>query len=102
VWALVPPVEVVFYPKDMMEIESRHLRADGSVWLGHMDRKNYETGPVTAADGRVTLPNLIPGATYRISQFSDMRVDFTVQSAKNTTVGDIVIQDPSKIVEIPK
>jgi RNA polymerase sigma factor (sigma-70 family) len=102
VWALVPPVEVVFYPKDMMEIQSRHLRADGSVWLGHMDRKNYETGPVTAADGRVTLPNLIPGATYRISQFSDMRVDFTVQSAKNTTVGDIVIQDPSKIVEIPK
>jgi RNA polymerase sigma factor (sigma-70 family) len=56
-----------------------------------IDPINYANGPVSDAQGRITFPALIPGATYRISQ---LRKDFTVKPAETLDLGDIVIEKP--------
>ena len=55
---------------------------------------------VTDADGRVTLPDLIPGTLYRISDFSpskgwQVRNDFTVKPGETLNLGDILIEKPA-------
>jgi RNA polymerase sigma factor (sigma-70 family) len=101
VWLLVPPNPAV-YANQMMTIQANHLRGNGSVWLGHLDRGHYATGPVTDAEGYVTLPNLIAGASYQISQFPDMSINFTVESGKTATLADVVIKDPGTPVDLPR
>ena len=70
--------------------------------LDWVDPINYEK-PVTAdADGRVVLPVLIPGATYRFTdraanQGSIIRrllSEFTVKPGETLDLGDIVIDKP--------
>jgi hypothetical protein len=107
VWARIPPYpdsihinEVVNKPED--------FRVDGSVWLARMDRARYANGPVTDADGRVTLPNLIPGASYQIStdqpshSFWEQGVNFTVKSGQTTKLADIVLKSAQKQAEPSK
>ena len=80
------------------------LRAD-EVSLGNIDRKHYWNDPLTDALGRVTLPDLIPGALYRILDFStnnvrdkgsQIRKDFTVKPGETIDLGDILIEKPQK------
>ena len=68
-----------------------------------IDRKHYGHGPRTDADGRITLPDLIPGALYRISDASNrreqgirVREDFTVRSGETVDLGDILIEKPTR------
>ncbi len=70
----------------------------------NLDRKHYWNGPLTDAEGRITLPDLIPGATYRIYDSSTMNVenlgvqvrkDFTVKPGETLDLGDIRIEKPN-------
>ena len=74
-------------------------------YLSSVDPKHYQRpdGPVTDADGRITLPDLIPGAPYRISDWSTVNVqdkgvqirkDFTVKPGETLDLGDILVENP--------
>jgi hypothetical protein len=78
------------------------LAAD-SDFLVNIDRLHYWDFPRTDADGRITLPALIPGALYRISDEStagvpdkgyQVRRDFTVKPGETLDLGDILIEKP--------
>ena len=80
------------------------LKAD-EVSLGNIDRKHYWNDPLTDAKGRATLPDLIPGAPYRILDFStnnvrdkgsQIRKDFTVKPGETIDLGDILIEKPQE------
>ena len=85
--------------------ESKAQLAADAVWLINLDRKHYWNGQLTNAEGRITLPDLIPGALYRISDTSTMdnenqgvqvRKDFTVQPGETLDLGDVLIEKPQR------
>jgi hypothetical protein len=74
-------------------------------YLANVDRKHYGGLPQTSTDGRISLPALIPGALYRISDFStandpkkgpQIRKDFTVKPGQSLDLGDILIEKPER------
>jgi hypothetical protein len=77
------------------------LSADAA-YLPDFDRKHYPLMLDTDAEGRVTLPALIPGATYRIvdnSTINDekgiqIRKEFTVKPGETLELGDILVEHP--------
>ncbi len=77
------------------------LTADAD-FLANVDRKHYWDDPRTDADGRLTMISLIPGALYRILDFSTLnkekgaqvRKDFTVKAGEVGDLGDILIEKP--------
>jgi hypothetical protein len=84
--------------KDGVELEAdaEHLPA--------VDPKHYRFSqprrPVTDAEGRITLPDLIPGAPYRVRDLPGApyrvrdRKDFTVKPGETVDLGDILIEKP--------
>jgi hypothetical protein len=76
------------------------LAADESI--RPVDPVNYEGPLASAADGRFTLPVLIPGATYRITDRSinrdsagpRLRKQFTVKLGELLDLGDVLIEKP--------
>ena len=55
---------------------------------------NYWNGPVSDVDGRMELPALIPGATYRIlgnTKGKQTYKDFTVEVGQALDLGDIIL-----------
>ncbi len=71
--------------------------------LNTVDPVNYPSEPVPDADGRVTLPVLIPGASYRFIDHSTanrgetgptVRKEFTVKPGETIDLGDIRIEKP--------
>jgi RNA polymerase sigma factor (sigma-70 family) len=77
------------------------LFADGAT-LDGVDPTHYP-GPITSgADGRIALPALIPGATYRFidqstnrdQNGSQIRREFTVKPGETVDLGDILIEKP--------
>jgi hypothetical protein len=77
--------------------------AADEAFLPRVDFKHYPNGPSTDADGRITLPDLIPGALYRIVDYStrrnvekglDIRRDFTVKPGETLDLGDILVEKP--------
>jgi hypothetical protein len=70
--------------------------------MANVDRKHYWNQPSTDAEGRITLVSLIPGALYRVSDFStvnddkgmQVRREFTVKPGEMLDLGDIVIEKP--------
>ena len=84
------------------------LAADAA-FLSNVDPKHYRSqGPqalVTDAEGKITLPDLIPGAPYRIVDWSTANVegkgvqtrkDFTVKPGETLDLGDILIEKPQE------
>jgi RNA polymerase sigma factor (sigma-70 family) len=78
------------------------LAAEGTQ-LSNFDPKNHPGGLATDAEGRVTLPALIPGALYRISDWStvnvqgkgyQLRKEFTVKPGETLDLGDILVEEP--------
>ncbi len=78
------------------------LAAD-SDFLVNIDRLHYWDFPRTDAEGRLTLPALIPGALYRISdeltagvpdKGYQVRRNFTVKPGETLDLGDILIEKP--------
>jgi hypothetical protein len=80
------------------------LAADAAAVV-NLDRKHYWNGQFTDAEGRITLPSLIPGANYRINDWStvndenkgvQVRKDFTVKPGETLDLGDILIEKPPR------
>ncbi len=79
------------------------LAAD-ETWVASIDPDHYVRphGPVTDSDGRITLPDLIPRAPYRIVDWSlandqkglQIRKDFTVKPGETLDLGDILVEKP--------
>ena len=72
--------------------------------LTEVDPINYETELAPDAGGRITLPVLIPGATYRFIDYTmyvrgqtgpEIRKEFTVKPGEKLNLGDIRIAKPS-------
>jgi hypothetical protein len=67
-----------------------------------LDPVNYGNDFQSDAEGRLTLPALIPGATYRIEDFTPafgggepaIRKEFTVKPGETLDLGDILIARP--------
>jgi RNA polymerase sigma factor (sigma-70 family) len=78
------------------------LAADAD-FIGNVDRRHYWDDPAVDAEGRVTLPVLIPGALYRISDWStvnqpkgaQIRKEFTVKPGETVDLGDVLIEKPA-------
>ena len=77
------------------------------VWrfqLSQVDPINYENPLASDPDGRITLPVLIPGATYRITDHRTLRApsgpqlrkEFVARSGENLDLGDILIEGPQR------
>jgi RNA polymerase sigma factor (sigma-70 family) len=105
-WPFVDLVKLVQTPgadaNSRSPADRARLAAD-AVCMVNIDPEHYRSGLITDAEGRVTLPTLIPGATYRISDYSTIRVqdkggqvrrDFTVKPGEAADLGDIVIEQP--------
>jgi RNA polymerase sigma factor (sigma-70 family) len=79
------------------------LAAEGA-YLPNVDPKHHpHSGVFTDAQGGVTLPALIPGAPYRISDWSTVNVqgkgyqirrDFSVKPGETLDLGDILVEKP--------
>jgi hypothetical protein len=66
--------------------------------LSDVDPINFATAPVPDAEGRITLPVLIPGATYRFTDYTtsvrgqtgpEIRKEFTVKPGEKLILGEI-------------
>ncbi|SIN70423.1 RNA polymerase sigma factor, sigma-70 family [Singulisphaera sp. GP187] len=82
--------------------KGEHLAADAT-FLSNVAPKHYGNDFATDAEGRITMPALIPGASYRISDWStrndnmkgvQLRKDFTVKPGETLDLGDIRIEHP--------
>jgi RNA polymerase sigma factor (sigma-70 family) len=91
-------------PQTMMATEGEQLTAD-QAFLPNIDYKHYPNGPRTDTEGRVVLPDLIPGAPYRVSDWSSVNVpdkgvqlrkDFTVKPGETVDLGDILVEKPGE------
>jgi RNA polymerase sigma factor (sigma-70 family) len=64
--------------------------------LTNLDRHNYWDKVKTAADGRITFPALIPGATYRIGRWDKDQwlphKEFTAKPGETVDLGEVVIR----------
>jgi hypothetical protein len=63
--------------------------------LGRLDPVNHGNGRVAHAHGRIVLPALIPGATYRIFTRGVVR-DFVVGPGEAVELGDVRIEKPPR------
>jgi hypothetical protein len=75
--------------------ESKTLAAD-SDFVSNIDRLNHGNRHKADAEGRVVLPALIPGATYRVLTVKDEKLivakEFQAEAAKIIELGDIVYE----------
>jgi RNA polymerase sigma factor (sigma-70 family) len=89
-------------PSENVEPETAGVLIADETLLSIYDPINYETEPVADAQGRIVLPVLIPGATYRFVDFTtardrvgaQVRKEFTVKPGENLDLGDILIEKP--------
>jgi hypothetical protein len=66
-----------------------------------IDPAHYGDDLVSGADGWITLPDLIPGATYSVQPRTgdgraSSRKEFTVKPGETIDLGDIPIQEPAR------
>jgi len=84
--------------------DQAELASDAEL-VANVDRKHYWNDPGTDAEGRYSMTSLIPGALYRILDFStvndqnkgaQIRKDFTVKPGETLDLGDILIEKPQE------
>jgi RNA polymerase sigma factor (sigma-70 family) len=91
-----PMLELVFtpgpFPISRKVHEGGQLAADTD-FVCNFDRLNHWQKYATGADGRLTLPALIPGATYRLGEFAYMddarEKGFHVEAGQTLDLGDV-------------
>jgi protocatechuate 3,4-dioxygenase beta subunit len=67
-----------------------------SDFVANLDRLNYWSGPRSDAQGRVTLPALIPGATYRLvprTSRGSVGQDFRVDAGQTINLPDVKVTE---------
>ena len=71
-----------------------------ATYVQNVDRTNYRSAPQSDAQGRVTLPALIPGARYRIITYANggpaILKEFVAESQKTLDLGKITIDVPKE------
>ncbi len=81
-------------PQRFSRAAKEQLAADAD-FNSNVDRMNYRPGPKTDAQGQVTFPALIPGATYRIVTAEDgehvIAKEFSVQSGETIDLGEVPV-----------
>jgi beta-lactamase regulating signal transducer with metallopeptidase domain len=89
-------LEIVLTPgpsfAEIFGSETSPLISD-TIQVGNLDRERYYQVK-TDAEGRMTFPTLIPGATYRIfvhNQPAKTQIEFTVRPGETKDLGDLVI-----------
>ena len=87
-------------PSSSAQVRAGALAADEDA-LGRVDPVNHGNGLVADAQGRIALPALIPGATYRIIDRTgvagdgpQVRREFVVGPGEAVELGDVLIQKP--------
>jgi hypothetical protein len=75
--------------------------APDAVWVGHADPRHYGAGPRTDAQGRITLPALIPRASYRLAGPPGGPKEFVVESGKVHDLGDVTVRKPGPLEQLP-
>jgi hypothetical protein len=97
---LMTPGSTRRFPPD----PTRPLEADAA-FLNSVDPKHYPSQFATDADGRADLVSLIPGAPYRVSDWStanvqekgvQLRKDFTVGPGETIDLGNILVEKPGE------
>ena len=72
-----------------------------SIWTGVLHKHMH--GPLkTDPKGDATFKALIPGATYRVSQFGGEIKDFRVEPGQTVDLGELVVHDPDATAKLPK
>jgi beta-lactamase regulating signal transducer with metallopeptidase domain/uncharacterized GH25 family protein len=92
-------VEMVVTPGasryDAADVLRGELAADAD-FVANIDRTNYATAMKSDEQGNLTLPALIPGATYRIAADDDGGIEtvkeFQVQAGEVKDLGDLTVQ----------
>jgi RNA polymerase sigma factor (sigma-70 family) len=93
---LLPRGEAPPIPEKINPRNDNDLRAlDLAIWQAKADPLHYGKGPQTDADGRVTLPALIPGATYRLTLEQGKARDFTIRAGQTLTLPDLTVERPA-------
>jgi hypothetical protein len=93
-------------PTGAARLRTGALAADEAV-LGRIDPVNHANPLVADAQGRIILPALIPGATYRIIDRSaaaardvgegpQVRREFTVGPGETVELGNVLIAGPPR------
>ena len=99
---MTPGPPATFYPNAN---EKTSLPAADESDLNLVDPINYEKVPAPDAAGRITLPVLIPGATYRFIDrstivrritVSEIRKEFTVKPGQMLLLGEIRLAKPPR------
>ncbi|HMC67106.1 MAG TPA: hypothetical protein VKI65_19375, partial [Gemmataceae bacterium] len=101
IWAMLPPV----HTPSLTDLGNVGPQGPDSgfceMWLGRADPMHYGDGPVTDADGKITFPNLVPGATYRISKFDATAKDFSVKPGETVSLGDVRVVKAEQTKKLP-
>ncbi|HYT91379.1 MAG TPA: sigma-70 family RNA polymerase sigma factor [Gemmataceae bacterium] len=100
VWLLLPPGPHAV-PADLTTLLPHDLRTHNVVWAAYLDPARHGDGPRSDAEGRVTLPALIPGATYRVFLGPGKARDFRVEAGRLAELGDLTIDSPALTEKLP-
>jgi hypothetical protein len=95
-WLSVP-AEPYSEPGDLERLAGQGFVHGGfdAIWAGAADSRRYGDGPRTEAEGRVTFPALVPGATYRVALSGGKARDLKATD-KAVDLGDLTVPDPAK------
>jgi protocatechuate 3,4-dioxygenase beta subunit len=88
-------------PRDFEVYLKEKMRSNFAVWAGDAAPKHYGDGPRTDAQGRITFPALIPGATYRVYLADGKWHDFTAVSGRAVELPDLTIREPERGRRLP-
>jgi hypothetical protein len=86
---------------ELEKLLMRFFYSYDAVWAGHADARHHGSGPKTDARGQVTIPALIPGATYRVALFGGKEKVFRVKAGETVNLADLTVQNPSATAKLP-
>jgi RNA polymerase sigma factor (sigma-70 family) len=93
---LVPSADFPAGAEELKALAEAGRGAPDALWPNRLHTGHYYVaGPRTDAQGRVTLANLIPGATYRLVPADGKVRDFTVRAGQTVTLPDLVVNRPA-------